>query len=164
LRPWNTGWFADFSSLEKPADGTTNYSNNGYRFGGSTMDFSALYRLLSVFQLFESMDLTNEKIHHFIQNRQASFLSEIEKYDHPLINKKRLLVDDLHYHGHFFTFQLDSAEQVEKMCSLLREYNIITDFRGDRLRFGFALYHPEQYDLSVLNTRRAYFFDEFLFS
>jgi len=59
---------------------------------------------------------------------------------------------------------LDSAVQTSKLAKLLEDFNIITDFRNDRIRFGFALYHDGNYDLSVLNTRRAYFFDEFLFS
>ncbi|MFC2114514.1 selenocysteine lyase, partial [Bacteroidota bacterium] len=163
LRPVYTGWFADFATLGKEKDGKVSYALDGNRFAGATFDFSALYRLISVFELFEKEGLTQDKMHMYIQQMQAAFLEEIAKYDHPLINKDRLLVDNITRHGHFLTFKLDNAEQVEKMAGLLREHKIYTDYRGDRLRFGFALYHDGKYDMSVLNTRRAYFFDELIF-
>ena len=163
LRPAYTGWFADFATLGKEKDGKVNYAGDGNRFAGATLDFSALYRLISVFELFKNEGLTQDLIHAYIQRMQNSFLEEIAKYDHPLINRKRLLVDNLNRHGHFLTFKLDNADQVEKMANLLKEHKIYTDYRGDRLRFGFALYHDGQYDMSVLNTRRAYFFDELIF-
>jgi hypothetical protein len=90
-------------------------------------------------------------------------LNEINKYDHPLINQQKLLTRDLKNHGHFFAFELDNNEQTAKMASLLDEFKIQTDFRKNRLRFGFAIYHDGNYDLSILNTRRAYFFDELIF-
>jgi len=163
-RPWNTGWFADFDSLEGKHSDKINYQNNGMKFMGATMDFTAVYRLLSVFELFEKEGITQNAIQEHIRFVQMEFLKEISKYDHPLINKSRLLYNNLEKHGHFFSFLLDSNEQVGKLAGLLKEYKIITDFRGNRIRFGFALYHDGKYDLSVLNTRRAYFFDEFLFS
>ncbi|NLJ06531.1 MAG: aminotransferase class V-fold PLP-dependent enzyme [Sphingobacteriales bacterium] len=164
FRPWNTGWFAHFDSLNASFQGKVEYAENAYAFAGATMDFSPLYRLLSVFRLFEKENISIEKIQNHIRFVQKAFLEEVSKYDHPLINKKRLIFRDLANHGHFFSFQLDSAVQTSKLAKLLEDFNIITDFRNDRIRFGFALYHDGNYDLSVLNTRRAYFFDEFLFS
>lgn len=163
-RPWNTGWFASFDTLHAKVSERVRYRQDGYRFAGATMDFSALYRLLSVFKLFEKEGISMENIQKHIHFVQSAFLKEISLYDHPLINMSRLLYRDLNHHGHFFSFQLDSEEQVSKLAGLLREHNIITDFRQDILRFGFSLYHDGNFDLSVLNTRRAYFFDEFLFS
>jgi selenocysteine lyase/cysteine desulfurase len=163
LRPSNTGWFADFENLSSDHSGPTTYSKNGQQFAGATMDFSSLYRLIAVFELFEKEGLTLEKRHAYIQNLQQKFLNEINKYDHPLINQQKLLTRDLKNHGHFFAFELDNNEQTAKMASLLDEFKIQTDFRKNRLRFGFAIYHNGNYDLSILNTRRAYFFDELIF-
>ncbi|MBT3424706.1 MAG: aminotransferase class V-fold PLP-dependent enzyme [Bacteroidetes bacterium] len=163
MRPINTGWFADLATLGQEKNKQVQYADDGNRFAGSTMDFSSLYRLLSVFALFEKEGIDQNSIRTHIQKMQTAFLEEVAKYDHPLINKNNLLLDDLNKHGHFLTFKLENAEQVSKMAQLLNEHDIITDYRGDRLRFGFALYHDGQYDLSVLNTRRAYFFDELIF-
>jgi len=163
-RPWNTGWFADFESLENNKNTVIQYAADGMKFSGATMDFSALYRLISVFRWLENENIRLSDIRTYIQKMQQLFLDEIDKYDHPLINRKRLLINDLGNHGHFFSFKFDTVEQVEKMHKLLNEYKIITDYRLERLRFGFALYHDGNYDLSVLNTRRAYFFDEFIFN
>jgi selenocysteine lyase/cysteine desulfurase len=163
LRPQNTGWFAEFGTLGKEKGSKVAYATDGKRFAGATIDFSAVYRLISVFELFEKEGITQTDIHAYIQKMQKAFLEEIDRYDHPLINRKRLIFDNLDHHGHFLTFKLDHAEQVEKMAQLLKEHNIQVDYRGDRLRFGFALYHTGEFDMHVLNTRRAYFFDELIF-
>ena len=42
--------------------------------------------------------------------------------------------------GHFLTFR--TAEAGDIYQALLAR-NVITDYRGDRLRFGFGLYHDE---------------------
>ena len=163
LRPFYTGWFAEFSTLSDQKTNEVLYPEDGSRFAGATTDFSSLYRLLSVYRLFEKEGLTLEMIHAYIRKMQSAFLEEVDKYGHPLINRKNLLYDDLDKHGHFYTFRLPDAATVERMAKLLRDFGIITDHRGDRLRFGFALYHKGDYDLSVLNSRRAYFFDNFIF-
>jgi len=163
LRPVNTGWFADFKTLGKEKNHKVGYSDDGMRFAGSTIDFSSLYRLIAVYELFEKDKITRHLIHEYIQKMQQAFLKELSNYSHPLLNENNLLVDNINDHGHFLTFRLENALQVEKMASLLKEYKIITDYRADRLRFGFALYHDGNYNLSVLNTRRAYFFDELIY-
>ncbi|MBL6963525.1 MAG: hypothetical protein ISR55_06860 [Bacteroidetes bacterium] len=132
-------------------------------FMATDVDYSSLYAFMKVFELLEKVELSQDKIHAYIQKMQSSFLEEIAKYDHPLINENNLVKHDLKRHGHFLTFKLDNAEQVEKMAQLLKEHEIITDYSGDRLHFAFALYHDGNFDLSVLNTRRAYFFDELIF-
>src|SRR3989344_3661016 len=50
LRPLNTGWFAGFADLASSMTtrGQVRFSQDGFRFAGSTLDFSALYRLISV--------------------------------------------------------------------------------------------------------------------
>ena len=43
--------------------------------------------------------------------------------------------------GHFLTFRTAAAGAIYHQ---LLELNVITDHRGDRLRFGFGLYHDEE--------------------
>ncbi len=121
------------------------------RFAGSTMDYSALYRLHAVYQLFDEHALSVAKIDRFIKQRQQQFLAHIDQLNHPLINRERLIYQDLACHGHFYAFGLDSEAQVGALSAHLKNNKIITDGRGRRLRFGFALYHDGlEYDLRCL--------------
>ncbi|MBY6063977.1 aminotransferase class V-fold PLP-dependent enzyme [Pseudidiomarina sediminum] len=147
LRPEYTGWFADFANLAKPQQQTVGYANDGMRFAGATMDFSALYRLLAVLEWWQRDQLTVAKMHAYIQRLQQAFLTQLDQLQHPLLNRDALLFNDLQNHGHFLTFELASAEQVEAVATQLQQAGIETDYRGRRLRFGFALYHDvEDYE------------------
>lgn len=151
LRPEYTGWFAEFGELDQPKDGQVNYSKDGMRFAGSTMDFSALYRLESVLDLYAEMQLSVGHIHRYIQKLQDAFLKQLEKIGHPELNRGNLLMSDPAHHGHFLTFRLSSADKVQALQRMLRQQGIITDARGDRLRFGFAPYqNADEFDLSAL--------------
>lgn len=48
MRPLNTGWYANLENLENFDKNNVEYPDNGLRFAGSTMDFTALYRMISV--------------------------------------------------------------------------------------------------------------------
>lgn len=143
LRPEYTGWFADFAGLAKAQTGPVAYANDGMRFAGATMDFSAAYRFLAVFDLWEQEKLDTAKRHAYIRHLQNGFLEHIASLNHPLLHEgNRLHRDDASAeHGHFFTYRLESAEQVSALAAQLSERGVATDYRHDRLRFGFALYH-----------------------
>lgn len=150
-RPLYTGWFAEFGTLAAEKSATVLYSDDGYRFAGATMDFSPLYRLNAVLRLFKQQGISVGRIHLYVQQLQQAFLAKLAQIQHPLLNPQRLLTRDLASHGHFLTFKLDSAAQVAELAVLLKQHGIETDYRGDRLRFGFALYHnAADYDLSCL--------------
>ncbi|RUO27143.1 selenocysteine lyase [Aliidiomarina minuta] len=141
LRPEFTGWFADFESLAKPQEGPVGYAQDGFRFAGSTMDFTALYRLHAVLDWWQRDGLSDHKVHSYIQSLQKAFLQHIDSLNHIDICRQNLLCQDLNEHGHFFTFRLQSAERVQQLAAQLKEQGVATDYRYDRLRFGFALYH-----------------------
>ncbi|RUO78611.1 aminotransferase class V-fold PLP-dependent enzyme [Pseudidiomarina taiwanensis] len=146
LRPEYTGWFADFNSLAKPQQGPIDYANDGFRFAGATQDFSALYRLAAVLDWWHQEGLTVAQIHRHVQTQQQAFLAVLDVAQHPVLNRSRLLHNGLAEHGHFYTFELDSAEQVSELAVQLQQAGIATDYRYKRLRFGFALYHdPEDF-------------------
>lgn len=153
LTPLNTGWFAGFSGLAGQGSQVV-YSDDGYRFAGSTMDFSALYRLEAALTLFATHKLSVEKIHQHVQTLQKVFLSDIEKWTHPKyskwLNEKNLLMHDPNHHGHFLTFETNSAEMTKSLHDDFHKTGIRTDFRGSRWRFGFGLYQDNQIDLSKL--------------
>jgi selenocysteine lyase/cysteine desulfurase len=151
LRPIYTGWFAEFGALDKPRAGTVQYSQDGMRFAGATMDFTALYRLRAVLRLLEDNNLTVNKINDYVQRMQAHFLAELAIQAHPLLNSDALAVANAEQRGHFLTFVLPNAEATASLANQLKEVGILTDYRGNRLRFGFGLYHtPEYMNLTAL--------------
>lgn len=153
LRPLYTGWFAEFGALDKPRDGQVSYAQNGMRFAGATMDFSALYRMRAVFRLFAENNITVPVIHHHVQQLQARFLDQLAACNHPLLHAGSLLVADPQQRGHFLTFALPDAETTASLAEHMRNHGMLTDYRGDRLRFGFALYHEAaDIDLSCLQA------------
>ena len=60
FRPLYTGWFAEFGTLAQAKTAEVQYSQDGYQFAGATMDFTALYRLEAVLDLYQQ-DLTLER-------------------------------------------------------------------------------------------------------
>ncbi len=112
LRPQITGWFASFSTLEKTVAQTrTNYDDNGMRFWGSTQEMSAFYRFRSVWKHISITQLADQ----FIEK-------------------------NLEQCGQFLTLDLATTEKTQKTHFQLLNKGILTDFRGTRLRFGFAPY------------------------
>jgi len=115
------------------------------------MDFSALYRLNAVLRLFKQQGISVGRIHLYVQQLQQAFLAKLTALQHPKLNQSNLLVHDLAHHGHFLTFRCGTAAEVAQLAAELKQAGIETDYRGDRLRFGFALYHNSaQYDLTCL--------------
>ncbi len=152
-RPLYTGWFAGFGDLAKN-DGSVNYSNDGMRFAGSTMDFSALYRVNAVLRLFKKENISVEQIHAHIQKLQKNFRDHLLTIDHHYLVEKNILSVDYNYHGHFLTFAMPSPEHTKKLHDELRAKKIWTDYRASKLRFGFGLYQEDCIDLSAMKNQR----------
>ncbi len=152
-RPLYTGWFAEFGTLAAEKSALVLYSEDGYRFAGATMDFTALYRLEAALLLYKQQGVTVGRIHQYVQQLQRDFLQLLDQLHHPLLNRDSLLLADAAHHGHFYTFRCGSSAQVAELAALLKQHNIETDYRGDRLRFGFALYqNSAEFDLSCLKA------------
>ncbi|MCU7553233.1 aminotransferase class V-fold PLP-dependent enzyme [Alteromonas sp. ASW11-19] len=152
-RPLYTGWYAEFGQLDQPRDGQVQYSEDGMRFAGATMDFSPLYRLRAVLDLFSREDITPANINAHVMKVQEAFLSQLDTLAHPMVNRQALLVEDATERGHFLTFELPDAQTTATIAQNLERHHIMTDYRGNRLRFGFALYHsPDQLDISALSS------------
>lgn len=151
LRPVYTGWFAEFGELHEPRSDRVNYANNAMRFAGATMDFCALYRLRAVLRLFDEQSIDVATIDKHVKTLQKHFLHLLDAQHHPLLNRENLMIHDESERGHFLTFNLPDGEVTEMLSQFLRNNNIQTDFRGNRLRFGFGLYHDAQdIDLACL--------------
>jgi len=148
-RPFHTGWFAELSHLSAVGN-EVGYPTDALQYAGSTMDFSALYRLIAVLEKFKAEGLSVGKIHSLVQSNQELFLKELEQKRHPLLNAQTLLQFHTGERGHFLTFALPSTEITQKMVRELQARKVQTDSRANRLRFGFGLYHdPEDVKKAV---------------
>jgi selenocysteine lyase/cysteine desulfurase len=133
LRPKNSGWFAAFGSLSEKREGSeVVFPNDGFRYAGATFDPSGWYRFNAVMRLWEYEGIDVEAIHS-----RAMTLAKrlIENLEWPGLVKTG---HELERQGNFLAYELPRAAQVH---ARLAEQEILTDFRGNRLRFGFGLYH-----------------------
>jgi selenocysteine lyase/cysteine desulfurase len=140
LRPIYTGWFSSFSTLESSSQ-KINYDSDAFRFMGSTFDPSGIYRLRSVLRLFDYEKLSVYHIHQYVSSLQTYFLENLRS---KVLTRESLLSNNLDHHGHFLTFRLASQDVVKSVHEKLKQHGVITDYRGDRLRFGFGLYQDSE--------------------
>jgi len=132
-RPVDTGWYAGFGQLEAGVTDIVPYNSDGSRFAGATFDPSGIYRLGSVLRWLEEIGFTPEKIHEYVVDLQETFLES-----DPLLGE--LIPERGAERGNFLTFRTDEAGD---LYGRLHEAGVITDYRGDRLRIGFGIYHDE---------------------
>jgi len=150
LRPSNTGWFADFAALQKPITAPVGYASGAARFWGSTFDPSGLYRWNAVTAWRKSLGITVEKSDARARELQRGFLSRLGLKQRGPFRLDALVSNDLSRVGHFLTFRIDGAPGLSKRMA--SQFGVLTDARGDRLRFGFGLYQDES-DLDELFRR-----------
>jgi selenocysteine lyase/cysteine desulfurase len=145
LRPVDTGWFASFGRLAQARAGGVEYSEDGYRFWGATFDFAPLYRFNSVMEWLNRLRVGVAEIRAHVVTLQERFLAGVEKNAPAGLSLETLITSRVAAHrGNFLTFRLPQAET---LANRLRKVEVITDHRGDRLRFGFGLYQdPDDVD------------------
>lgn len=150
LRPANTGWFSDMASLEKGLKAPVSYGAGAFRFWGSTFDQAGLYRWNAVSEWREKNGLPVKVSDAHVRALQRGFLERLKRRPCGPLKTESLISTDLTRVGHFLTFRLPDAPALAKR--LHAELEVMTDARGDRLRFGFGLYHDES-DLDELFSR-----------
>ena len=129
LRPEDTGWFAGYGDLQAGVAGTVQYAKGGARFLGATFDPTGLYRFNAVQRWLDDLGVQVGDIHRHVVDLQDRFLSAAQGL---------LPAPDASPRGHFLSVRLDDAAGLHQR---LREVDVVTDHRGDRLRIGFGLYH-----------------------
>ena len=141
-RPVNTGWFAGFGDLDKPRDAqTVAYARDGHRFFGSTFDASGIYRFNAALGFWHEQGVSVADIHDHVVALQERFLDAAEAgRAGPLAVGELLPPRSIAERGHFLTFRRPDAVALH---ARLREADVLTDVRGDRLRFGFGVYHRD---------------------
>ncbi len=137
-RPRDTGWYAGFSVLET-GGGDVPYTEDGSRFLGATFDVSGLYRFNAVQDWLHAEGRTVADMLAQVRGIERVFLRELDRTG-AAVSSSDLLVADEERRGRFLAFRTASAG---KLTTALAVQNIIADYRGDRLRIGFGIYHNE---------------------
>ncbi len=149
-RPVDTGWFAGFSALSEAA-AQIPYAEAGLRFMGATYDPTALYRLNAVMDWLHAQKLTPARIHARVAFLQDSFLDALTRLSLPALNVAQLIPGRGQPRGNFLTFRTRRAGELHAQ---LKTRKVISDYREDRLRLGFGVYHDEA-DVGELVQRVA---------
>jgi selenocysteine lyase/cysteine desulfurase len=141
-RPRDTGWFAGFGALEESGGATVGYGRDGSRFLGATFDPVGLYRFNAVMDLLARLRLDVSDIHRHAHRLQASFVRELGAASMTALQPAMLAVPlENRDRGNFLTFRTADAGELYRR---LLAAGIVTDHRGDRLRFGFGIYHDAE--------------------
>jgi kynureninase len=109
------------------------------RMLGGTYDPVGLYRFNAVQELWRREEISVADIHAHARALQERFLDRV---DLKKFGRDTVLVpgrDEVPDRGNFLTIRTRSAGSV---YAKLREKGIVTDYRGDRLRFGFGIASP----------------------
>jgi selenocysteine lyase/cysteine desulfurase len=133
-RPVDTGWYAGFGQLETGVGDSVFYAGDGSRFSGATYDPSGMYRMDAVLAWLDREGVTPAAIQAHVASLQDRFLA-----GNPGLGE--LLPPSPHDRGNFLGFRTGKAGEIYRS---LHERDVITDYRGDRLRIGFGVYHDEE--------------------
>jgi selenocysteine lyase/cysteine desulfurase len=154
LRPVNTGWFSRFGALTGAPAAGVEYPDDGFRFWGATFEPTGAYRLNAAMDLLERLGLDVAAIHRHVGLLQQRFLAGLERRAGSGLPAAALVTPrDLQHQGNFLVFRFPGAPA---LFQSLRERQVETDLRGDRIRFGFGIYHDPE-DVDQLLERLAAF-------
>ena len=135
FKPVITGWFAEFAQLsDKKKEGEVLYGSKRWAFEGSTYDPVSHYRAVSVFDFFREKKLTPELLRELNNHQKSVLQEEFYKYD---FDSQIISITNVKERAGFMTFLTPHAE---KIYAELKKMNILTDYRGNFLRFGPAPY------------------------
>lgn len=144
MRPAHTGWFADASGLEH-GNSPLAYAPGGMAFQGSTLDFTALFRLRASLRLWKRLGITVEALHQQVVVLQRRLIEQLrERAAGDLYPTLDQLVDPaedpLSGRGHFLAFDLGTEDEAKRRRHLLAARKVQTDCRGSVIRFGIGVY------------------------
>ncbi|MBI1330222.1 MAG: aminotransferase class V-fold PLP-dependent enzyme [Alphaproteobacteria bacterium] len=137
-RPRDTGWYAGFTALGDGANGVP-YPTDGARFLGATFDVSGLYRFNAVQNWLAREGLTVAGMLEYGRGIERAFLAELARV-RGIVTPSQLMVPWEERRSRFLAFRTEKAGEI---TASLAARDIIVDYRADRLRFGFSIYHDE---------------------
>jgi hypothetical protein len=138
LRPVVTGWFSEFSLLASDQGaGQVGYGQGPDRFAGATYDPTSHYRGAEVFAFFEREGLSPALLREVSQHQVGRLCDGFDELDldPAVIDRDRAApVEAL---GGFLALRSSRAGEIREA---LRARGVMTDSRGEVLRFGPAPY------------------------
>jgi kynureninase len=138
LRPVVTGWYAEFDALTSaPGDDRVAYGPGPARFAGSTYDPTSHYRAARVIAFFEAQGLTAELLAASYRHQLGVLADRFDALEAPesLISRDKSV--PLSSYAGFLALRTPRAAELQRA---LRERDVLTDSRADRLRLGPAPY------------------------
>lgn len=137
-RPVITGWFSGFSSLKKGRKaGEVPYDEGNFRYAGATFDGVSAFRGASVVTFFREQGLTPSLLRHIYSEHTAYM-----KHTFLNLNLDPELLRLAHDYpvtqvGGFLSLR---GRYAQLYWSKLNDAGVLTDCRGEILRFGSAPY------------------------
>ncbi len=150
MRPMNTGWFSEFGTLSNgKKEGEVLYGEGSLLFAGSTYDPVSHYRAARVLEFFNEQKLSPEFLREISQHQIGVLIKEFDKagFDEKVIRRDKSI--SLKDTAGFLVFY---TEHSARISAELRKENIITDFRGNNLRFGPAPYLSDEQLKEAIET------------
>ncbi|GAB3455410.1 kynureninase/PvdN C-terminal domain-containing protein [Actinophytocola sediminis] len=141
LRPVVTGWFAEFDELAATSAGLVGYAPGGDRFAGATYDPTSHYRAARVLEFFAEQGLTPAFL-RAVSLHQTTLLAE--RFDAidaspAVVTRDRSAPREAY--GGFLALRSPRAGELHRE---LAERGVLTDSRGEYLRFGPAPYLSDE--------------------
>lgn len=137
-RPAITGWFASFSTLDKPrTDDPVEYDHDNQRFASGTYDPSSQFRAAKVVEFFREQGLTPEVLRNQYKAQVDLLRTLFRKKDFGRSVIRLTHEEPLERNGGFLSLTSPHARDIRAQ---LMEDGVFTDARGEILRFGPAPY------------------------
>ncbi len=148
LRPAITGWYASFDTLANPRGSQlTQYDEGDQRFATATYDPTSQFRAASVVDFFRSQGLTPDVLRQQYLAQLAYFRDQLFAADLDPEKIQPVHEQPLTRNGGFLSYRVSATAQVHDN---LKSRGVLTDFRGDILRFGMAPYiNSQQIDAAI---------------
>lgn len=164
--PLITGWFTQFSNVANVKNqygGKVEFPVDGQKWAGATFEPTPWYRLAAIARMWRDQGITAQAIHQHVRGLQTKFLEELG--DGPINGKieRRIQKHGLALLGYvgfadwgnFLTFEGTTVEQAEAVESGLKKQGYTIDRRGNRVRFGFGIYHEESDVIRLANVFKS---------
>ena len=150
LRPVITGWYSEFTALaSRQGAGEVAYGEGGERFAGATYDPTSHYRAAAVFEFFRDQRLTPGFLREVSQHQVGLLASAFDALDIDPAVVTRDRTAPLTELGGFLALR---APRAAALCRGLHGRGVLTDARGEVLRFGPAPYLSDDQLRAAMGT------------
>jgi selenocysteine lyase/cysteine desulfurase len=137
MRPIVTGWFSAFSSLKQPRSKQVNYDEGAWRFYGATFDGTSAFRGAAVTEFFSREGLSPKLLQKMYAEHVAYMKYAFLKLDMDPQVIRLAHNYSLKYNAGFLALRSPIAI---RLFEELKTEGVLTDCRGEILRFGSAPY------------------------